>query len=114
MQTKSAAVEQAYNYLANAEKSHESISPLTDAMENFTIEDAYQAQLALINEKVSNGAIITGKKIGLTSKAMQNLLGVDQPDYGHLLDSMEIAQSGEISVSQLFQPKVEGEIAFIL
>lgn len=55
-----------------------------------------------------------GKKIGLTSLAMQNLLGVDEPDYGHLLDSMVVENGGFISTEKVVQPKVEAEIAFIL
>ncbi|MFJ8235328.1 2-keto-4-pentenoate hydratase [Ureibacillus sp. NPDC094379] len=114
MPTKATVVEQAYSYLKEAEANHESIRPLTELIENFTIEDAYNTQLTIIDDKVSSGAKIVGKKIGLTSYAMQNLLGVDQPDYGHLLDNMESKDKGEVSISSLFQPKVEGEIAFVL
>lgn len=114
MPIKPTVIEQAYHYLKQAEESHESIQPLTDLIEHFTIEDAYNTQLTLINEKISNGAKIVGKKIGLTSHAMQHLLGVTQPDYGHLLDNMEIKHEGKISISSLFQPKIEGEIAFVL
>lgn len=60
------------------------------------------------------GSKIIGKKIGLTSLAMQKLLGVDQPDYGHLLDDMVIENGGTISFQRVLQPKVEAEIAFIL
>lgn len=114
MPTKSQVVKQAFSYLKHAESFHEPINPLTDVIDEINIEDAYNTQLLGINEKVSNGDRIVGKKIGLTSYAMQNLLGVDQPDYGHLLNSMEVKNGGEISVSTLFQPKVEGEIAFVL
>lgn len=114
MSTKTEVIEQANSYLKHAESFHEAIKPLTDVLDDFTIEDAYNTQLKGIDEKVSNGAKIVGKKIGLTSAAMQNLLGVDQPDYGHLLDSMKVEHDGEISLATLFQPKVEGEIAFVL
>ncbi len=57
---------------------------------------------------------VSGKKIGLTSKAMQEVLGVDEPDYGHLLDTMKIENDGCISSLRLIQPKVEAEVAFIL
>lgn len=54
------------------------------------------------------------KKIGLTSLAMQKLLGVDEPDYGHLLDYMVVENGGSISMKKVLQPRVEAEIAFIL
>ena len=81
---------------------------------DLSVEEAYQVQLRAIEQKVQEGQRIVGKKIGLTSVAMQELLGVDQPDYGHLLDSMEISNNGMISLDHLFQPKIEGEIAFVL
>lgn len=67
-----------------------------------------------IDQKVKDGQNVVGKKIGLTSFAMQKLLGVDQPDYGHLLDSMEVPNGGTIPMDTLFNPKVEGELAFVL
>lgn len=79
-----------------------------------TTEEAYAAQLIDIGQKVKDGQRVVGKKIGLTSVAMQQLLGVDQPDYGHLLDSMEVRKHGIVPMDQLFQPKVEGELAFVL
>ena len=100
--------------LDSAEEQHISIAPLTEQQPTLTIDDAYHVQLTRIEKKVNDGDVITGKKIGLTSLAMQNLLGVDQPDYGHLLKSMEVKNGGEISLSSLFQPKIEGEIAFVL
>ncbi len=76
-------------------------------------EDAYRIQLINVDRMLSDGYKITGKKIGLTSKPMQELFGVDVPDYGHLFDCMDV--SGEaIDTDRLIQPKVEGEIAFIL
>lgn len=63
---------------------------------------------------IEKGARITGRKIGLTSKAVQKQLGVDQPDFGILLDSMEVLNGDAIAVTELMQPKVEAEIAFVL
>ncbi|WP_419887907.1 2-keto-4-pentenoate hydratase [Neobacillus niacini] len=100
--------------LKHAEATMQSISPLTELYPDLTVEDAYQVQLGAIEQKVQDGQRIVGKKIGLTSAAMQKLLGVDQPDYGHLLDSMAVSNKGTISLNRLFQPKVEGEIAFVL
>ncbi|KZE38990.1 2-keto-4-pentenoate hydratase [Bhargavaea cecembensis] len=107
-------IQEAWLLLKRAEAEKQSVSPLTELHPGMTVEDAYRIQLKAINEKVEGGRTITGKKIGLTSFAMQELLGVDQPDYGHLLDSMEVEPNGEIPLEQLFQPKVEGEIAFVL
>ena len=78
------------------------------------VDEAYKVQLINIEKKLNEGAVITGKKIGLTSKAMQNLLGVNEPDYGHLLDTMEVENGGTISIQSLVQPRVEGETAFFL
>lgn len=100
--------------LLKAEQTQKGTAPLTENDEHLTIDDAYQIQLHNINEKVNNGQKITGKKIGLTSLAMQNLLGVDEPDYGHLLDEMVIENGGEISMSGLLYPRIEAEIAFVL
>ena len=97
-----------------AEEKHMSIAPLTVQQPTLSIDDAYHVQLTRIQKKVSEGDVISGKKIGLTSLAMQNLLGVDQPDYGHLLQSMEVKNGGSVSLASLYQPKIEGEIAFVL
>lgn len=107
-------VQRVYELLKQAEEAKKSIAPITELYPDLTIDEAYQAQLQMIGEKVEAGRKIVGKKIGLTSVAMQQLLGVDQPDYGHLLDSMEVSHQGTIQLDDLFQPKVEGEIAFIL
>ncbi|MGE8081688.1 2-keto-4-pentenoate hydratase [Peribacillus loiseleuriae] len=107
-------VQEAYEYLLQAEQTKKSVAPLTDLFPNLTVDEAYQVQLKAIDQKVKDGQKIVGKKIGLTSFAMQELLGVDQPDYGHLLDSMVVVNIGTINSEALFEPKVEGEIAFVL
>lgn len=101
-------------YLEQAALSGRGVSPLTYLEPDVTIEEAYQVQLTTIQKRLEAGRIVVGKKIGLTSLAMQNLLGVDQPDYGHLLDDMVIENGGLVSMKRLLQPKVEGEIAFVL
>ncbi|MFC4766530.1 2-keto-4-pentenoate hydratase [Effusibacillus consociatus] len=100
--------------LAQAEKERRGVSPLTELDPNITIEEAYQVQLLTIQKKVDAGQKVVGKKIGLTSLAMQKLLGVDQPDYGHLLDGMVVENGGAISWNRVLQPKVEAEVAFVL
>lgn len=102
------------NHLAKAEQTGNGVQPLTDLEPELTIEQAYQVQLVTIERKLESGARITGKKIGLTSLAMQQMLGVDQPDYGHLLDEMVVENGGQVSFKRVLQPKVEAEIAFVL
>ncbi|WHX69126.1 2-keto-4-pentenoate hydratase [Peribacillus frigoritolerans] len=97
-----------------AEKTGMGISAPTSEIPDLDVEDAYQIQLETIRRKTQAGLLVSGKKIGLTSKAMQEVLGVDEPDYGHLLDTMKIENDGCISSLRLIQPKVEAEVAFIL
>jgi 2-keto-4-pentenoate hydratase len=107
-------IEEFAKTLAEAESTLVGIVPLTSMDSKLTVKEAYYVQLENIKKKVEKGQKIVGKKIGLTSLAMQNLLGVDEPDYGHLLDSMVVENGGFISTKKVLQPKVEAEIAFIL
>jgi 2-keto-4-pentenoate hydratase len=100
--------------LAVAESTRIGIDPVTTVDSELTVQEAYYIQLENIHRKIEQGQKIVGKKIGLTSLAMQTMLGVDEPDYGHLLDSMVVENGGIISIEQVLQPKVEAEIAFIL
>jgi len=91
------------------------VEPLSDRAEDITIEDAYHISLQMVNRRVEAGERIIGKKIGVTSKAVQNMLNVYQPDFGYLTDSMVYSSGAEMPISeQLIAPKAEGEIAFIL
>ncbi|SDI27583.1 2-keto-4-pentenoate hydratase [Alteribacillus persepolensis] len=101
-------------HLTEAEKSRQGVEPLTSLIPDLSMKQAYHIQLTNIQNKVTAGDSIIGKKIGLTSKAMQDLLGVSEPDYGHLLNSMQIDNKGSVPRKKVMQPKVEGEIAFIL
>ncbi|AYA75610.1 2-keto-4-pentenoate hydratase [Bacillus sp. Y1] len=100
--------------LADAENTGVGTNPLTILDPSLSVTEAYHIQLENIQMKVEQGQKIIGKKIGLTSLAMQKLLGVDEPDYGHLLDSMEVTNGGSISIEKVLQPKVEAELAFVL
>ncbi|MEW9050108.1 MAG: fumarylacetoacetate hydrolase family protein [Neobacillus sp.] len=107
-------IKQFAEQLAEAESTRIGISPLSSVDPELTIKEAYSIQLENIQRKVAEGQTIVGKKIGLTSLAMQRLLGVNEPDYGHLLDGMVVENGGHISIEHVLQPKVEAEIAFIL
>ena len=93
----------------------ETLRPLTERHSDISVEDAYHISLRLLERRIEAGEKVIGKKIGLTSKAVQRMLGVDQPDFGFLTDKMAFSQGQEMPISeQLIQPKAEGEIAFIL
>lgn len=79
-----------------------------------SLEDAYAVQELNTLQALAAGRRLVGRKIGLTSKAVQQQLGVDQPDFGMLFADMEVADGGEIAMNRLIQPKAEGEIAFVL
>ena len=64
--------------------------------------------------RVADGAKLVGRKIGLTSRAMQEMFGISDPDYGHLFDDMAIAHGGDVRTDELMKPMVEIEVAFIL
>lgn len=91
------------------------IRPLTERYPNITVDDAYQVSLRMLEQRLAAGEKVIGKKIGLTSQAVQTMLGVNQPDFGYLTDKMAFSQGEEMPISQLLmQPRAEGEIAFIL
>lgn len=100
--------------LYDALTSATSMAPLTSRHPDMTIEDAYQVQQRLIARRLEQGERIIGKKIGVTSQAVMDLLKVDQPDFGMLTDHMVLNQGESVDISTLIQPKAEGEIAFIL
>ena len=90
------------------------VSPLTSRGFDISIEDAYYIQQRMLSRRLENGEKVIGKKIGVTSKPVMNLLGVHQPDFGYLLDGMVYNEGESIEMSTLIQPKAEGEIAFML
>lgn len=102
------------NHLNEARKKIKGTQPVTSLRPDLSIDEAYAIQLDTMKEFENKGEYITGKKIGLTSKSMQDMLGVNEPDYGHLLNSMKVEKGESIPVEKVLQPKVEGEIAFIL
>lgn len=99
--------------LLQAEATKQAIAPLTEAEPSIQPADAYAIQLHQIEQKKRQGALVKGLKIGLTSKAMQDMLGVYTPDYGFILDTMVFQETAPVPVTRFIQPKVEFEIAFV-
>lgn len=100
--------------LWEAEQNRTQIQRLTDRFPEITVADAYRIQLENVDRRLKGGERLIGMKIGLTSQGMQKLLNVDVPDYGHLFDGMLLTDGQVCHVSQLIQPKVEGELSFCL
>ena len=96
-----------------AERDRQQI-PAFSGRATLTAEDAYGIQLANVKKRQAGGEKIAGMKVGLTAKAIQKMLGVDQPDFGHLFASMRVEDGGEIAASDLIQPRAEAEIGIIL
>ena len=100
--------------LIDAGETRDPVEPLTDRYPDLSIEDAYGIQLAIVEHRIAQGSKVVGKKIGLSGKAMQKLLGVNEPDYGHLFDDMVVPAGQPVAFDSLLQPRCEAEIAFIL
>lgn len=100
--------------LQTADKTKTPCPPIRGFFEGKDLEKAYGVQEFIRKEKIGIGQKIVGKKIGLTSKKVQAQLGVDEPDFGVLLDKMQIQNGENLPFSELMQPKAEAEIAFVL
>ena len=100
--------------LAHAEYERHSIAPLTASHPHIDVVDAYQIHLLNIDERVTAGARVVGHKVGLSSAAMQQMMGVDEPDYGHLLDDMQVDGDVPVPVARYLYPRVEVEVGFVL
>ncbi|MGV0068814.1 2-keto-4-pentenoate hydratase [Mycobacterium colombiense] len=100
--------------LAQAERSGEPIAPLTAAHPDIDVVDAYEIQLINIRQRVAEGARVLGHKVGLSSKPMQQMMGVDEPDYGHLLDEMQLFEHVPVKAGNYLYPRVEVEVGFVL
>jgi len=102
------------NELYEAMVSRNTLVPFTDQYPDITLEQAYQIQLQYIQRRLDAGEKIVGKKIGVTSKAVQDFLGVFQPDFGQLTDKMVYQEGETINLNELIQPKAEAELAIVL
>jgi 2-oxopent-4-enoate/cis-2-oxohex-4-enoate hydratase len=90
------------------------VEPLTGRFAALSIEDAYRIQLQMVQHRLDAGETVIGKKIGVTSRVVQEMLGVDQPDFGHLLSGMRVPEGEPLSIGTLIAPRIEAEVAFML
>ena len=100
--------------LYEARRTRQPIEPFTDADPDLGMADGYAVQQQLTGMLLADGDSVVGYKVGLTSKPMQKMIGVDQPDYGPVLASTVYADGDAVPVSAFIQPKLEAEIAFVL
>lgn len=102
--------------LDGALRARRPIRPLTEQEPSLTIDDAYEISKAFCQYRIDRGDHVVGKKIGVTSAAVQQMLGVHQPDFGFLLASMDVSRKSRVSFAEhgLIQPRAEGEVGFRL
>lgn len=96
-----------------AQRARVPIAPLTEIYDGFDVAAAYAVQQATLSRRLAAGSVLVGRKIGLTSAPMQTLLGVDEPDFGFIVDEMVIT-SPSVSAARFCAPRVEPEVAFLL
>ncbi|BDI06191.1 fumarylacetoacetate hydrolase family protein [Sphaerotilus microaerophilus] len=111
-----ALIQQLGEELFDALRARRTLAPLTERHPGITIGDAYRISLRFLACREAQGERVIGKKIGVTSKPVQDMLGVFQPDFGFLTDAMHVDDGATVSLSGsgLIQPRAEGEIAFML
>jgi 2-keto-4-pentenoate hydratase len=97
-----------------AERDLAPVDPLTETFPGIDVVDAYEIQLTNIRRKITAGARVRGHKVGLSSPVMQQMMGVDEPDYGHLLDAMVLAEDAPIPAAGYCYPRIEVEIGYVL
>jgi len=100
--------------LLDAQAARTPIAPLTANDPRLTLADAYAIQSAVVDSRLRDGARIVGRKVGLTSKPMQEMLGVEEPDFGVLLDGMAVEDGGAVPLDALLQPRAEAEVALLM
>ena len=105
---------QAMQTLLDAEKNRKQATQMSVTYPKIEIEDAYAISTLVANHKIANGAKLIGHKVGLTSKAMQASSQINEPDYGHLLDNMMLADGAKVNHADYCVPRVEVELAFVL
>jgi 2-keto-4-pentenoate hydratase len=100
--------------LLEAARTRVPCAPVRDLIGLTDIDLAYEVQNRLTAARLADGAVVVGRKTGATSKAVQDQLGVDQPDFGVLFADMDVSSYDEVPAGRLIQPKAEAEVAFVL
>lgn len=108
------AISAAAAELYKAERTGTQIGLLSTRHPEMTLDDAYAVQAALVQQKLSAGRRMTGRKIGLTSRVMQRALNITTPDSGVLLDDMHFEHESTVPKGRFIEPRIEAEIAFIM
>lgn len=106
--------EAAASALAVAERERAPIAPLSETYPGIDVVDAYEIQLANAAARRDAGGRVRGHKVGLSARAMQKMLGVDEPDYGHLFGDMFVFEGETLRAADFCAPRVEPEVAFVL
>jgi 2-keto-4-pentenoate hydratase len=107
-------VQEAADLLYAAQTGRTPISPLTERFPSLDVNGAYAIQRANLSRRLRDGHTLVAHKIGLTSESMQTLLGVDEPDFGYILDDMVLANGAAVAATRFCAPRVEPEVAFLL
>jgi len=108
------AIDRAAQRLFSAQQSGAACEPVRDLIAEGDLAGAYAVQHVNVDKWKKSGRRVVGRKIGLTSAAVQKALGIDQPDFGTLFVDMEVPDGETIPAGKLMQPRVEGELAFVL
>ena len=107
-------IDEAAELLFDADTDRAPVGPLTERFPAMDLADAYAVQQVNMGRRLRAGRTLVGHKIGLTSEPMQTLLGVDEPDFGYVLDDMVVPNGGAIPRNRFCAPRVEPEVAFLL
>src|SRR5260370_39854726 len=108
------AVTDAARRLLAAERTRQPIRQLSLQYPDMTVEDAYRVQRALVAAKIAEGRTVRARKIGLTSRAMQQAASISEPDHGVIFDDMVFADGGIVPSGRFIRPRVEAELAVVL
>ena len=100
--------------LTEAEATQSPIPPLRTTWPDLDVVDAYEIQLHNVRRRLEQGTGVDGHKVGLSSAAMQEMMGVGEPDYGHLLSDMAVHEDEPVPAGRYCYPRVEVEVAFVL
>ncbi|WP_072806154.1 2-keto-4-pentenoate hydratase [Rhodococcoides yunnanense] len=107
-------ISEAADRLADAARTATPCAPVRDLIGREDIDAGYRIQSRNIDALLASGRTVVGRKIGLTSPAVQNQLGVNQPDFGVLLDDFDVSGDDAVDSTRLLQPRIEAEVAFVL